>query len=332
MRFTSLIIELIRARPRLVVWLVALFQAALWLILAMLLYRSPPGDLATVLAYGREYQVGTYLGPPLAFWLADIAFRAAGNHMLGVYLLAQLCGVATFWTLYLLARAVIGGQQAVLAVLLTMTVVAFGWSNGEFGPLVLARPLDEVCGRGPILVGDVVTVRVREEPTVEDATDDHIDSARRARVEQHRQRTLFEERVTTGEQQTVDVELGDKAGRHLRLVHSSSERADQPFFAHTDQLRECALSCVVLVIIGVVHEDDVDSVEPKAFEALLERATGRAGRVVEYRMHVGEVHERRLLARTRFQKPPDFGRQHELIARSGGQRCAEAPFREPVPV
>jgi hypothetical protein len=141
MRFTSLIIELIRARPRLVVWLVALFQAALWLVLAMLLYRSPPGDLATVLAYGREYQVGTVLGPPLAFWLADIAFRAAGNHIMGVYLLAQLCGVATFWALYLLARAIVGGQQAVLAVLLTMTVVAFGWSNGEFGSLVLARPL-----------------------------------------------------------------------------------------------------------------------------------------------------------------------------------------------
>ncbi len=141
MRFTSLIIELIRARPRLVVWLVVLCQAALWLILAMLLYRSPPGDLATVLAYGREYRVGTDLGPPLAFWLADIAFRAAGNHMFGVYLLAQFCGVATFWALYLLARAVVGGQQAVLAVLLTMTVVAFGSSSGEFGPLVLARPL-----------------------------------------------------------------------------------------------------------------------------------------------------------------------------------------------
>src|ERR1700689_4305809 len=141
MRFTSLVVELIRARPRLVVWLVVLFQAALWLILAMLLYRSPPGDLATVLAYGREYRVGTDLGPPLAFWLADIAFRAAGNHMFGVYLLAQLCGVATFWALYLLARAIVGGQQAVLAVLLTMTVVAFGWTGGEFGPLVLARPL-----------------------------------------------------------------------------------------------------------------------------------------------------------------------------------------------
>jgi len=141
MRFTSLIIELIRARPRLVVWLVVLFQAALWLILPMLLYRSPPGDLAMVLAYGREYQVGTDLGPPLAFWLADIAFRVAGNHMFGVYLLAQLCSIAMFWTLYLLARAIVGGQQAVLAVILTLTVAAFSSRGAEFGSLVLARPL-----------------------------------------------------------------------------------------------------------------------------------------------------------------------------------------------
>src|SRR4030081_3846957 len=134
MRFTSLIIELIRARRRLVVGRLVLFQAALWLILPMLLYRSPPGDLATVLAYGREYQVGTDLGPPLAFWVADLAFRAVGNHMFGVYLLAQLCSVATFWTLFLLARAVVGGQQAGLAVLLTMTATAFGSPPHEVGP------------------------------------------------------------------------------------------------------------------------------------------------------------------------------------------------------
>src|SRR5260370_38938094 len=61
--------------------------------------------------------------------------------MFGVYLLAQLCSIAMFWALYLLARAIIGGQQAVLAVLLTMTVAAFHWPSLEFGPLVLARPL-----------------------------------------------------------------------------------------------------------------------------------------------------------------------------------------------
>ncbi|MGB8401909.1 glycosyltransferase family 39 protein [Bradyrhizobium sp.] len=141
MRFTSLVIELIRARPRLLVWIVVLAQAALWLVLPLLLYRSPPGDLATVLAFGREYQVGTDLGPPLAFWLADIAFRAAGNHLFGVYLVAQLCAIATFWTLYHLARTMVGGSQAVLAVLLTMTVAAFGSPGVEFGPLILARPL-----------------------------------------------------------------------------------------------------------------------------------------------------------------------------------------------
>src|SRR3954447_4799281 len=141
MRFTSLVVELIRARPRLVVWLVVLCQAALWLIIAMLLYRSPPGDVATVLAYGREYQVGTDLGPPLAFWLADIAFRLAGNHIFGVYLLAQLCFIVTFLALFALGRAIVGAPQAVLAVLLTLTVTAFSSPGVEFGPLVLARPL-----------------------------------------------------------------------------------------------------------------------------------------------------------------------------------------------
>jgi hypothetical protein len=141
MRFTSLVVELIRARPRLVVWIVVLAQAALWLIVSLLFYRSPPSDLAMVLAYGREYQVGTELGPPLAFWLADIAFRAAGDHMFGVYLLAELCSIASFWFLYQLARIVVGGQQAVLAVLLTMTVTVFSSPGLEFGPQVLARPL-----------------------------------------------------------------------------------------------------------------------------------------------------------------------------------------------
>jgi 4-amino-4-deoxy-L-arabinose transferase-like glycosyltransferase len=141
MRFTSLVIELIRARPRLVVWIVVLFQAALWLTVALVFYSSPPDNVATMLAFGREYQVGTDFGPPLALWLADIAFRAAGNHMLGVYLLAQLCSIATLWIIYLLGRAIVGGQQAALAVLLTMTVTAFNSNSLEFGPAVLARPL-----------------------------------------------------------------------------------------------------------------------------------------------------------------------------------------------
>ncbi len=141
MRFTSLIVELIRARPRLVFWIVVLTQSALWLIVPLLFFGSPPGNLATVLAYGHQYQVGSELGPPLAFWLADVAFRLAGGHMFGVYLLAQLCFIIAFAALYALAHRLVGHQHAVLAVLLTQTITAFGVAGVEFGPAVLACPL-----------------------------------------------------------------------------------------------------------------------------------------------------------------------------------------------
>ncbi|MCD0420016.1 glycosyltransferase family 39 protein [Rubrivivax sp. JA1024] len=141
MRFASLIVELIRARPLLVFWLVVSAQALLWILVPTLFYASPPGDVAMVLAYGREYQVGTDLGPPLAFWLADIAYRAAGGHIIGVYVLAQLCFVVTFYALFQLARSMAGPQYAVVAVLLTSTITAFAGSGVEFGPLILARPL-----------------------------------------------------------------------------------------------------------------------------------------------------------------------------------------------
>lgn len=141
MRFTSLMVELVRARPRLIFWLVVLAFAALWFVLPMLLYAGPPGEVATVLAFGREYQVGTNLGPPVAFWLGDVAFRLAGGHIFGVYLLAQLCAIVTLWALLRLGRAMVGGPQAVLAVLLTIAIPAFAFPGVEFGPLILARPL-----------------------------------------------------------------------------------------------------------------------------------------------------------------------------------------------
>jgi hypothetical protein len=156
MRFTSLIIELIRARPRLMFWLVVSAQALLWVVVPLLVYASPPEGVATVLAFGREYQVGSDLGPPLAFWLADIAFRAVGGHIIGVYVLAQICFIVTFYGLFRLARSIVGPQHAVIAVLLTSTITAFAEPGVAFGPLVLARPLWalvlwhswEIIGRG----------------------------------------------------------------------------------------------------------------------------------------------------------------------------------------
>jgi 4-amino-4-deoxy-L-arabinose transferase-like glycosyltransferase len=139
MYYVSLIIEFLRGRPRLVFWCVALTQGALWVLLPSLFYSAPPGDVPVLLAIGHEFRLGSYLGPPLAFWAGEIAFRAAGSF--GLYLAAQACIVVTYWAVFTLGRAVVGTRHAVLAVLLMVGIAAFGVPSPDFGPAVLAAPL-----------------------------------------------------------------------------------------------------------------------------------------------------------------------------------------------
>ena len=139
MFYVSLIVEILRARPRLVVWTAALVQAVLWTLIPALFYAAPPGGVPEVLAVGREFQLGTHLGPPLAFWLAEIAFKLAGTF--GVYALAQVCVVTTYLTVFALGRAIVGPRHAALAVLLMAGIFVFTLPTPEFGPAIAAMPL-----------------------------------------------------------------------------------------------------------------------------------------------------------------------------------------------
>src|SRR5262249_29656206 len=141
MLHVSIFVELLRSRPSLAVWLAALAQALLWLLIPSLFYAGPPGDLPNVLAVGHEFQLGTYLGPPLAFCLAEIAFDLTGHSLIGVYLLSQACVVVTYWAVFALARSIIGAQHAALAVLLMVGVAAFTVPTQDFGPVMLTMPL-----------------------------------------------------------------------------------------------------------------------------------------------------------------------------------------------
>lgn len=141
MIYVSPVIELLRARPGLVFWTAALAQALVWTLVPALFYASPPGDVPLVLAIGREWQLGSWAGPPLAYWLAEIAFKAAGNSIVGVYALAQLCVVVTFWALFALGRSIVGGKHAAIAVLLMTGIAIFSVPTADFGPAVLAMPL-----------------------------------------------------------------------------------------------------------------------------------------------------------------------------------------------
>ena len=125
MLYVSIFVELLRSRPALAVWIAGLAQAALWTLVPTVFYAGPPGDVPFVLAIGNELQLGTYLGPPLAFWLAEAAYIAAGNSLFGVYLLSQICVVVTYWSVFALGRSIVGAQHAALAVLLMVGISAF---------------------------------------------------------------------------------------------------------------------------------------------------------------------------------------------------------------
>jgi 4-amino-4-deoxy-L-arabinose transferase-like glycosyltransferase len=139
MHYVSLIIEFLRGRPAVVFWTVALTQAALWTFMPALFYSAPPGDVPLLLAIGHEFMLGSYLGPPLAFWLGEIAFRVGGA--LGVYALAQACIVVIYWAVFALGRRIVGTRHAVLAVLLMVGIAAFTVPSPNFGPAVMAAPL-----------------------------------------------------------------------------------------------------------------------------------------------------------------------------------------------
>jgi Dolichyl-phosphate-mannose-protein mannosyltransferase len=139
MHYVSLIIEFLRGRPAVVFWTAALTQAALWTVTPALFYSAPPGDVPLLLAIGHEFVLGSYLGPPLAFWLGEFAFRLAGTF--GLYALAQACVVVAYWAVFKLGCAIVGTRHAVLGVLLMVGISAFTVPSPDFGPAVLAAPL-----------------------------------------------------------------------------------------------------------------------------------------------------------------------------------------------
>jgi hypothetical protein len=139
MFYVPLYFEAIRTRPAIIFWVATLAQAAIWLAVPMLFYSAPPGDLAQVLAVGHEFQFDSDVGPPLAFWFAEAAYRIGG--LFGVYALSQICVIVTYWCVFRLGSAIVGAPQAVVAVLLMVGISAFTVPTPDFDPAILAMAL-----------------------------------------------------------------------------------------------------------------------------------------------------------------------------------------------
>lgn len=139
MHFVSLPIEILRTKPRLVFWLAVLAQAALWVLVPSLFYAAPPGDLAELLSVSRYFERLITVVPPLAYWLAEIAMRAAG--FFGIYVLSQICIVTALWAVFMLGRATLGERHAALGTLLMTGVYFVTVPTPDFSPAILAMPI-----------------------------------------------------------------------------------------------------------------------------------------------------------------------------------------------
>ena len=139
MFYVPLYIEALRSRPGLVFWLATLAQAALWFVVPLLFYAAPPSELARLLAVGHEFPLNGDFDPPLAYWLAEIAFRVAG--LFGVYALSQICVIATYWCVFALGREIVGATHAAMAVLLMVGILVFTVPTPNFGPPILSMAL-----------------------------------------------------------------------------------------------------------------------------------------------------------------------------------------------
>jgi len=131
--------EALRSRPQVLFWLATLAQAVLWLLVPLVFYSAPPAELVQMLAVAHQFQLEGEVGPPLAYWLVEIAFRAAG--LFGVYALSQLCLIATYWCVFALGRAIVGATHAAMAVLLMVGITVFAVPTPNFGPPILAMAL-----------------------------------------------------------------------------------------------------------------------------------------------------------------------------------------------
>jgi dolichyl-phosphate-mannose-protein mannosyltransferase len=109
------IVAYARREPGKVLLALLAAHVIVWTALPWLLCPNLQLDLAEDLALGKEWQLGYWKHPPLPWWAADLVYRLTGN-VHAVYLLGPLAAAACMVAVWLLARDIVGGFQALIAV------------------------------------------------------------------------------------------------------------------------------------------------------------------------------------------------------------------------
>ena len=139
------LIRWIEASPAKAFAAFALLHAAVWTALPALLYPNLPLDLIEALVYGREWQLGYDKLPPLPWWMVEAAYRLIG-HDFAYYLLAQIAVLAALAAVFAMARPLIGGVGALVAVLIIDGLHYLNYTADKFNHDVIQLPFWALAG------------------------------------------------------------------------------------------------------------------------------------------------------------------------------------------
>ena len=139
------LVDFARREPGKCLAVVLVLHVVLWTALPALLSHNLQLDLAEDLALGREWQLGYWKHPPLPWWLADLSYRLTGD-VRAVYLLGPLSAAACLYAVWLLGRDIIGGFQALIAVLALEGLHFFNFSVPKFAHDQMQLPFWALTG------------------------------------------------------------------------------------------------------------------------------------------------------------------------------------------
>jgi hypothetical protein len=116
-----------------------------WTALPALVSANLQLDLAEDLALGKEWQLGYWKHPPLPWWMADLVYRIVGD-VHAVYVLGPLAAVVCLYVVWLLGRDIVGGFQALIAVLALEGVHYYNFSVVKFAHDQMQLPFWALTG------------------------------------------------------------------------------------------------------------------------------------------------------------------------------------------
>src|SRR4029077_18463407 len=110
-----------------------------------------------------------------------------------------------------------------------------------------------------------------EHTAIEDAGGDDVDAAFFAQWQQLLLCAAVEQRAAARDEEAIGVGLTGEAGEERSLVHANTHGTHGSLVAQSRQRAEGAAPCLLVMVVGVMHERDIASVEPEPVEALGER-------------------------------------------------------------